>query len=224
MSGPHGIAALRVLMVEDEELFTDLLTRALASVDRLKLVGTARDGREALSLAEVLAPDVVILDIELGAEPNGIAVGAQIRASRPNTGIVLLTNHKDRQYVASLSEDHAAGWSYLLKQSIRDVGSLVRAVEGAAAGMVYIDQEVLETLRPREGTKVGRLSDRQRGILNLISLGHNDEGIAREMGMEAGLVAEEIVRILRGLEIDDDGPVHPRVKAVLVYQNETRIE
>ena len=207
---------IRVLLVEDEELFSDLLSRAFATLDRVKLVGTARNGSEALRLAEVLRPDVVILDIDLGGGPNGIEVAIRVRANRPETGIVILTSHMDRQYVASLLEDQAAGWSYLLKQSVTDVSSLSRAIEGAAAGMVYIDHTVLASLHPRADTRVGRLSDQQRKILMLMAEGYTDDGIAETMGMEEQLVTDEIGRIFRRLEVDDDGPVHPRVKAVLI--------
>lgn len=215
---------IRVLVVEDEPLFGNLLLNALDAQERVEVVGSTARGEDAIALAEKLKPDVVIMDIELGGDLNGIEAGSLIRESRPGTGIVVLSKHKDRQYIASIPEDQAAGWSYLLKQSVTHVGALVRAIEGAAAGMISIDQAVLKGMHPRADTKVGRLTEHQREILSLIAQGYDDDSIADTLSLDGRSVRDEVARIFERLEISNDGPVHPRVKAVLVFQEETRVD
>ena len=216
--------AIRVLVVEDEALFGGLLLNALYSQERVEVVGDAANGEDAIALAEKLQPDVVVMDIELGGGLNGMEAANLIKRSRPGTGIVVLSKHKDRQYIASIPQDQAAGWSYLLKQRVNDVGALVRAIEGAAAGMIFIDQDVLKGMHPRADSKVGRLSEQQREILKLIAQGYDDESISDKLVLDRTSVRDEVARILERLEVSQDGPVHPRVKAVLVFQEETRID
>ena len=217
------MATVKVLIVDDEGLFRDLLLKALSSVASLDVVGAAQDGTEAIEMAQELEPDVVVMDIELGSEPNGIQAGHRIRRLRPDTGVVILSMHKDRQYVASLLEGEARGWSYLLKQSITDTTALVRAVEAAAAEMVLIDVEVLKELRARPNSAMARLTQREGEALELMAQGYREESIAQRMDESPEVVRQHIDAILRKLEIDQNGPVHPWVKAVLSFLNETRV-
>ena len=66
---------IRVLIVEDEGLFRDMLKISLGAIPNLKVVDAVSDGRTAIETADRLKPDVVLMDIELGSEPNGIAAG-----------------------------------------------------------------------------------------------------------------------------------------------------
>ena len=85
-----------------------------------------------------MGPEVILMDIELGSGPNGIETGHLIKKEKPNVGIVILSVHKDKEYIASLSMEEASGWSYLLKQSVGDTAALSRAIEGAASGFVVL--------------------------------------------------------------------------------------
>ena len=208
--------------MDDEGLFRDLLTRALSADRRIEVVDTARNGAEAIRLAEELEPDVVLMDIELGGKPDGIEAGHRIKASRPETGMVLLSQHKDRQYISSLPVDAASGWSYLLKQSLSDVASLQRAIEGAAAGMVLIDAAVLEGLRPRSDSRTALLTQLQLEILELMAQGVSDKGIVETVGLDDSSLDVQVELILERLEIDKTASIHPRVRAVLTFLEETQ--
>ena len=217
------MGTIKVLTVDDEGLYRDLLLRALSSEERVEVVGEARNGTEAIQLAEELEPDVVLMDIELGSEPNGVEAAHRIKELRPAVGIVILSQHLDRQYIASLPSGKAAGWSYLLKQRVSDVSSLTRAIRGAASGMVFLDVALLEGLKPRPNTKVQGLTQRQRQILALMAQGYSDEEIARDLAIDKRSVGDQIDRILEHLEIAREGQVHPRVKAVLAILDETLV-
>ena len=107
----------RVLIVDDEALFNELLSRTLSADPGLEVVGVATDGVSAVRLAGELGPDAVVMDIGLPGELDGIEATLQIKSARPQTGIVILSAHKDRRYVTSLPLEENPGWSYLLEQS-----------------------------------------------------------------------------------------------------------
>ena len=111
---------IRVLIVEDEGLYRDMLRIALSTFPYIDVTGSASNGQDAIRLAAELGPDVVLMDIELGSSPNGIEAAHCIRAASPSTGIVILSMYWEKQYIASLRQDQAAGWSYLRKQGLED--------------------------------------------------------------------------------------------------------
>ena len=76
---------------------------------------------------------------------------------RLDTGIVILSMHKDRRYVSSLPLSETHGWAYLLKQNVPDMASVLRAIQGSVDGMVVLDPEVVESLQPKQGSRAARL-------------------------------------------------------------------
>jgi DNA-binding NarL/FixJ family response regulator len=214
---------VRVAVVEDEPLFRSLLEQYLVRHDRLQLVGAFPDGPALLGALDSVRPDVVTLDIELPGRMDGIQTGLSLRRVLPHVGIVVLSNHDDPRFVASLPQDAMAGWSYLLKKSVRDVDALGRAVEGAAAGAVVIDPQLVADLQPRSGGPLLRLTPRQREILSLLAQGLTNAVIAERLVLAEKSVENQLTAIYSALDIDRrEESVHPRVSAVLVYLRESR--
>ena len=114
----------------------------------MEVVEAVSDGGAAIETAGQLQPDVVLMDIELGSEPNGIEAGKSIKQSHEDMGVIILSAHKDRQYLNMMAADEYSGWSYLLKQSVTDAGALVRAIEGATSGLVVMDPTVVNSMNP----------------------------------------------------------------------------
>lgn len=220
----EGEAKTRVILVEDEGLFRDLLRVSLAQSGRVEVVGDFADGESALAAAPVLRPHVAIVDIELGKGMHGIRAGRLLRRRVPGMGIVLLSNHRDPEYLASVPEDEIAGWSYLLKPSVGDLAALVRAIEGAAAGFVVLDPEIVRRARPRPQGRLAGLSPRQLEILGLIAEGRSNAAIARELGLALKTVENQVNLIFQELAIGRDDACQPRVQAVLAYLRESRCE
>ena len=218
---PHRPGATRILIVEDEPLFRDLLRTTLSSYDQIEVIDAVDNGIEAIEVAEATCPDVVLMDIELGSEPDGIRTAHQIKAANPTIGIVILSMHKEKEYLASLPDNKAAGWSYMLKQSLRDKESLVRAIEGSSWGLVTMDPALLETLSPRKRSVLERLTQQQLMVLEKIAAGYSDERIAAQIGVETDSMERLVALIYEDLAIPADGPIDPRVKATLIYLNET---
>jgi hemolysin D len=118
----------RLLVVDDEALFRELLCRTLSAEPELEVIGVAGDGETAVQLARKEKPDVVIMDIELPGKLDGIEAALQIKKERPQTGIVVLSAHSERRYVTSLPLEDIQGWAYLLKQTAPDLATVVRAI------------------------------------------------------------------------------------------------
>ena len=130
---------VKVLIVENEGLFRDMLKISLGAIPNIEIVDAVCDGNAAIQTTGQMRPDVVLMDIELGSEPNGIEAGKTIKANHPDMGMILLSAHKEREYVSMIASDDMSGWSYVLKQSVTDADALVRAIEGGAYGLVVMD-------------------------------------------------------------------------------------
>jgi DNA-binding NarL/FixJ family response regulator len=214
---------LSIAIVEDEDLYRDLLRIALSQQPRLLIVGAFGDGEAALAALPGLEPRVAILDIALPGALNGVQLGLLLRRQLPELGIVLLSNHGDPEFVASLPPRALTGWSYLLKRSVSDAAALGRAIEGAAAGFVVLDPQLVSGLQPRPDGPLSRLTPRQTEILSLIAQGYTNAAIARQLILAEKSVQNQINQIYQQLGIDrGDTAVHPRVTAVLTYLRESQ--
>ncbi len=207
----------RVVVAEDETLFRQLLLSQLARDPEIQVVGEAESGERAVELAKQLEPEVMLMDIEMGAGMTGIQAGHAIKALNPSTGIVLLSNHKAKEFIVK-----SGGWSYLLKRNVRDLDTVVRAVKGAAWGMIVIDPQLTEGLKPRTDSALARLLPEQLKILELVAQGYNNRAIAAEMSMDERNVQRHFVDILGRLGIDADDKADPRILAVRAYLDQTR--
>ena len=109
----------------------------------------------------------------------------------------------------------------MLKQSLRDKDALVRAIEGSSWGLVTIDPALLESLKPRSRSVLERLTQQQLMVLEKIAAGYSDVAISDQMGIDSASLARLAALVYQDLNITVDGPTDPRVKATLIYLNET---
>ncbi|MBI4218568.1 MAG: response regulator transcription factor [Chloroflexi bacterium] len=141
---------IRILIVEDQPPLRELLRDALSQCPSLEVVDAVGNAHDAIRTALETHPEVVLTDIELGEEMTGIDAARQIERARPGTGVVILSSHKDREYVRTVVE--VCGWSYLLKSSVGNKDIIVRAIEGSAWGYVTIDPALIDDSGPRDGS------------------------------------------------------------------------
>ena len=132
-------------------------------------------------------------------------------------GMILLSAHKEREYVSMIASDDLSGWSYVLKQSVTDAGALVRAIEGAACGLVVMDQEVVNSMKPRKVSDTAGLTPRQQEVLSMMAKGYNNSAIAENLVLGTKSVENYINAIYQELHLGHNGSLHPRVQAVLTY-------
>jgi len=212
----------RLIVVDDEPLFRELLCRTLSAEQGLQVVGVAGDGETAIRLAKQEKPDVVIMDIELPGKLDGIEAALQIKKERPQTGIVILSVHSERRYVTSLPLETMQGWAYLLKQTTRDLATLVRAIQGSKAGMVVLDPAVVSNLRPKQGSALARLNPRHHEVLELLAQGYSNAAIAQLLNLSRKSVETYINAIYQELHLSHEQGIHARVKATLLYLEGSR--
>jgi DNA-binding NarL/FixJ family response regulator len=211
---------IRVLVVEADGLLRDMLRSVLSSEPRLLLVGATGEATEAMRMASAERPDVTLIGLDAESEHDALGVAQSISGAKAGSRVVFLGERPDRRTLAALPAFRAAGWSYLLRQSVTDVATLVRAIDGAAMGLVVLDPLVVESLGRRE-TRLSALTRRQLEVLSLMAKGYNNAAIARSLVLEEKSVENHINAIFGQLNLSRDNAAHPRVKAVLLYLQET---
>jgi DNA-binding NarL/FixJ family response regulator len=211
---------IRVLVVEADNLLRDMLRSVLAAESSLQLIGATGDAAEAIRLSAAENADVALVGLDSDNEHDALAVAQTITSQRSSARIVFLGESPDRRTLAALPAFRAAGWSYLLRQSVSDVATLVRAIDGASMGLVVLDPLVVESLGRRE-TRLSALTKRQMEVLSLMAKGYNNAAIAKSLVLEEKSVENHINAIFGQLNLSRDNAAHPRVKAVLLYLQET---
>lgn len=192
---------IRVLLADDHRLLRDALRLALAREADLEVVGEAGNAHEALQLALLGRPDVVVLDIGL-PDLSGMEVAKQLRRLDPPPRIVALSAQSDKRFVAEMLL--AGAEAYVTKSS---AGSeLVRAIRAVAAGGNYLCPEVAEALVGevrRQGGDAGppRLGRREREVLRLIADGARSSEIADRLHIALSTVEVHRRNIMRKLDL-----------------------
>ena len=214
--------ATRIVIVEDEALFSQLLRRTLSAEPGLDVAGMAEDGETAVRLARELKPDVMLMDIELPGEMDGIEAALQIKKERPQIGVVILSAHSDRRYVTSLPLEDSQGWAYLLKQTVPDMATVIRAIEGSKVGMLMVDPSIVKNLWPRQDSAVAKLTSRQQEVLKLIAQGYNNAAVAERLYLSEKSVETYINVIYQELHLSKEPNINARVKATLLYLQDSQ--
>lgn len=214
--------SIRVLVVDDQELFRRGLTMLLAVEPGIEVVGEASDGVEGTEVAERTAPDVVLLDIRM-PKRSGIEACVAIKESVPSAKIVMLTVSDEEADLYEAVKSGAAG--YLLKDSsIEEVAQAVRVVaEGQSlispSMAVKLIDEFKQLARPERDPVPGlRLTDRELEVLGLVAKGMNNREIAKELFISDNTVKNHVRNILEKLQL------HSRVEAVMYAVKEKLLD
>src|ERR671925_717861 len=197
----------RVLIVDDHDLFRTGL-RNLLEEQGLDVVAEAANGQAALHVVADLAPDVVVMDLNMPGI-SGVEATRQLSAVAPLTRVVVLTISADDADVINAVMAGACG--YLLKDS--SIQQLVAGIRAAAAGESLISPQIAAKLlqRLRAGgadelaaeTIRAELSDRELEVLRLIANGKDNAEIARELFISPKTVKNHISNILMKLQIEN---------------------
>ncbi len=210
-------STIRLAIVEDDDLFRDLMRVALAALPGVTVIADYADPDRALAELPGLAPDVLLLDIDLGRGRNGIHLGMELRRVLPRVGVLLFSNHRDPAFLGAVPSDQLAGWSYLLKTSVRDVATLERAIRGSAMGYVTLDPRLAAADPSREAQQAG-LTERQLSLIQLLAQGYSNKAIAQQLFLAEKTVENQLGMLYRQLGIDTaDTGAHPRVQATLQF-------
>jgi DNA-binding NarL/FixJ family response regulator len=211
---------VRVVIADDSGLLRDGLAGLLveAGVD---VVARAVDADELLTTAAEHEPDVAIIDIRMPPTytHEGAKAALELRRRQPGVGVLLLSQSLESRYVTDLARTHARGFGYLLKDRVTDVRVLLDALASVAAGGTVLDPEVVSHLlgRIELAEQLGRLSERERDVLELMAQGLSNRAIAERLVIDLKTVETHIARILTKLDLHQTPDEHRRVLAVLAW-------
>jgi len=205
--GGKGLDELRVLVVDDHDLFRTGLRNLLAE-EGVNVVGEAENGETAIRLAADLAPDVVIMDLNMPGA-GGVETTKRLASLAPLSRVVVLTISADDDDVMNAVMAGACG--YLLKDSsIQELIAGIRAAsEGESLISPQIAAKVLQRLRAQSkdvdaaATIRAELSDRELEVLKLIANGKDNAQIASELFISPKTVKNHISNILMKLQIEN---------------------
>mgnify|MGYP006342122713 CR=1 FL=1 len=213
---------MRIVIGEDSALFRAGLRSLLSEVGH-DVVADAPDAPSALAAVLAHDPDVAILDVRMPPDhaDDGARVAARVRRERPETGVLLLSQHVESRLSVDLV---AAGhFGYLLKDRVLDVGHFLDALERVAAGGSALDPEVVARLMVGGSPGLASLTPREREVLALMAEGLTNSGIGSRLVVAERTVETHVARILGKLGLGEATPQdHRRVLAVLRYLDEHR--
>ncbi|HEU6452153.1 MAG TPA: response regulator transcription factor [Gemmatimonadaceae bacterium] len=210
-SAPASAEPIRVLLVDDHAIVRAGVRAMLAAAaPDVVVVGEATGGFEAVKLATRLAPDVVVMDLEMPDGDGETATRELLRLGKPPR-VLILTMHEERERLLPLVDAGAAG--YLAKDATRS--DLVDAIRVVASGEAYVRPSVARQLTSREGVRQARdgrgsarqsydlLSAREQAVLRLTADGLNGPEIAARLGISSKTVNTYKSRIQAKLGLEN---------------------
>lgn len=207
---------IRILVVEDHNIVRTGLANLINSQEDMEVVAETGSGREALSLARALKPDIVLLDLDL-PDMEGIDVTENLVGTDPEIRILILTMYKSEDVAASVLKSGARG--YLVKSS--ELEELTKAIRTIHEGRPYVAESIRDTLLMqqiapgrRDDNPVAALSDRERQVLIGIADGKSTPALADKLGISVSTVKTYRIRIKEKLGLDS---VSDYVKFCLRY-------
>lgn len=214
---------IRVVLGEDSYIAREGIIRALEGIDEVELVATCGDLDELRDAVVELSPDVVLTDIRMPPTDTdeGIRLAVELHSSHPQVGVVVLSQHAEPLYAATLFEHGSDRRAYLLKERLKDRAELSRALQEVANGGSVVDsrivEELLATRRHREELRLDELTPRELEILSLIAEARSNNWIAESLFITKRAVERHINQIFWKLELGESRDESRRVKAVLIY-------
>jgi two-component system, NarL family, response regulator NreC len=195
----------RILLADDHQLMRSGVRLMLERQPEFTVVGEASDGREAVSLAKTLKPEVVVMDIGM-PNLNGIEAARQMTQENPELAIVIVSMHSDESYVLRALKAGARG--YLLKDSAEvDLIKAVHAVGGGksffspAVSKLLLDDYVRKLKRTGNEDPYDLLTPREREILQLIAEGKSNKDIANLLNLSVYTVESHRSNLMEKLNI-----------------------
>jgi two-component system NarL family response regulator len=217
-----GIEPIRILVVDDQELFRRGLIMLLGQDADIEVVGEAADGVTGTDLAAATAPDVVLLDVRM-PKRTGVEACRSIKEAVPTAKIIMLTVSDEEADLYESVKNGASG--YLLKDSsIEEVAQAIRVVnEGQSlispSMAVKLIDEFKQMSKPEREQGPGlRLTERELEVLRLVARGLNNREVAKELFISENTVKNHVRNILEKLQL------HSRMEAVMYAMKEKLLD
>ena len=178
----------KILIADDHQLFNDGMKMMLSPEPDLQVVGQVFSGKDVLDAVHRLAPDAILLDINM-PHLNGLEVAAQLTKSFPTVKIIILTMYNDRKFVEDCQKMGVHG--YVLKNS--GVDEVIEAILAVTAGKKYYDPKLTKsTVQNQHGDdffmKQFQLTKREIEIIGLIGKSNTNDEIAEKLFLSVATV------------------------------------
>jgi DNA-binding NarL/FixJ family response regulator len=216
---------IRVIVADDHHLVRQGIRSLLEKADDIEVVGGAADGQEAVELVERLAPDVLVMDIAMPRLNGNQALG-RIRGLGAATQVVILSMYSDETLVRQALRNGARG--YLLKRSVTE--ELLLAIRAASRGEIYLSPAISRSVvagfltlqtSADASSPFGRLTPREREVLQLISEGHANSAIAQILTVSVKTVEKHRANLMSKLNVHDlAGLMRVAIKHGLIFLGE----
>ena len=200
------IEAINVIIVDDHQLVRQGIENFLSIQDDINIIATASNARQAIEEVKEHAPDVVLMDLNLGEGMNGIEATREIGNISPQTKIIVLTSYHSDEYI--FPSIKAGALSYLLKDI--DPNELADAIRAAALGQTVLNsvvaKRIMQELQPKKNEItpiLSELSSRELEILKLIASGNNNQEISEQLNIAIKTVRCHVSNILSKLHLRD---------------------
>ena len=176
---------INVVLVDDHAVVRAGLKAVLGAAKDIKVIGEGSNGKDAISLAERLKPDVIIMDLSMG-EMDGAEATKELKARNIESKILILTMHAEDSYLVPLLEAGVSG--YLVKSAADR--ELIDAVRSVAHGDVYMQPSAARALAQRiqrkaehadERTKFEKLTEREQNVLRYVARGYSAPEIGEKL-------------------------------------------
>ncbi len=217
---------LRIVTADDSYLVREGARRILEDTGEVVVLAAVGSASELLDAVHRLHPDAVLTDIRMPADAmDGIGAAHAIRATQPETGVVVLSQYADEAYAFDLFRDGTAGLAYLLKDRIGDVHRLLEALREVVRGGSVVDPLVVEALVTRRArlraSPLATLTPRELDVLREMAQGRANAAIAAALGLAESSVEKHVNAVFTKLGLTTNLPVHRRVTAVLTFLRES---
>ena len=197
---------IRVIICDDQAIVRDGLEMLLKLEQDIDVVGLAEDGSEAVEIAEVAMPDLILMDLKMPGM-NGVEATRRIRAHHPEIKVLVLTTFDDDEWVFDAIRAGASG--YLLKDTPRE--KVLEAIRGTVSGKSFVDPAIAGKLleqtasqQVQPATKITeKLTEREEDILRLLARGLNNTEIAHHIHLSEGTVRNHVSAIFAKLDVSD---------------------
>jgi DNA-binding NarL/FixJ family response regulator len=203
--GNTSTEKIRIIVADDHTVLREGTRKILEEEPDMEVIAEAYDGEEAVRLATELKPDIVLMDIAM-PKLDGIDATKQIKHACPEVNVLILSAHDDDQFVFKLLQAGAAG--YLLKTvHTQELVSGVRAVhQGESVLHPTIARKVLSRIamtsgKPSNAIMSGELTEREIGLLRLMTRGLTNKEIAGELGLSIRTVQGHVAQIFNKIGV-----------------------
>jgi len=221
-NGQVSDSAIRVLVVDDQELFRRGLTMLLNVESDIEVVGEASSGAEAVGLCHTEAPDVVLMDVRMPKQ-HGIEACASIKEAAPGARIIMLTVSDDEGDLYDAVKSGASG--YLLKDSsIDEVSQAIRVVADGQSlispsmAAKLIDEFKTMSKPERSQGPALKLTERELEVLRLVAKGLSNRDVAQRLAISENTVKNHVRNMLEKLQL------HSRMEAVMYAVREKLLD